>query len=160
MRSGFQAAIDLATAAAGHCAGLLQSWIQQPLERHFTRKPVSPKTAMRTGVLPTFFSGRATPLIDALAVPAGTTASQTVTSVVAPRTVMAVPFMAGQVEVAGRVGGAMSVPPGPYWTHVGFAAWSGHTTSRARRANPHFRMRRSGSLAQTRSARKQTTLAT
>src|ERR1043165_3436728 len=142
MRSGFHAAMDLATDAAGHCAGSLQSWIEQPLELHFTRQPVSPKTAMRLGVLPTFLSGRATPLIDALAVPAGTTASQTVTSAVAPRTVMAVPFIDGQVALAGRIVRAMSVPPGPYCTHVGFAARSGHTTSSARNSHPYFCMRR------------------
>src|ERR1043165_3633133 len=101
MRSGFHAAIDLATAAAGHCFGSLQSWIEQPLELHLTRQPVSPTTAMRFGVLPRFWSGRATPFTDALVVPAGTTASQTVTSVVAPRTVMAVPFIDGQVVPAG-----------------------------------------------------------
>src|ERR1051325_2870265 len=148
MRSGFHAAIDLATAAAGHWAGSLQSWIEQPLELHLTRQPVSPQTAMRTGVLPMFFRGRATPLIDALAVPAGTTAAKAAAAVVAPRTVMAVPFIDGQVEPAGRMVRAMSVPPGAYWTHVGFAAWSGYTTSRERRANPHFRMRRSVALAQ------------
>src|SRR6266540_793769 len=140
MRSGFHFAIDLATSAAGQQDVSLQSWMSHLPLLHLIRQPVSPMTAIFCGVLPTLASGSATPLIVALVVPAGTTASQTVTTLADPRAVMATLPIFGQVELAGRIVRAISAPPGPYCTHVGFAAYSGHTTSSDRSNHPHFRI--------------------